>query len=124
MLYSRKSPVLKCPKQAERSLQLAVYLFPVWGLCWVVAWFSVERLTINGPIIQVLFARNVIGFMLASLPIILGIQGLIELKRHPGYSTGYLRALLGISVGAGFFIVEVISLFLTVALMIQKGLMT
>jgi hypothetical protein len=81
------------------------------------------KLTIVGPIIPVLFARNAICFVLGLITFVLGVQGLIDLKKHPGYSIGYLRALLGISLGLAFVIVEIVTFSLIVLLMIQKGRM-
>ncbi len=120
MSESTKLPLLRSPKTARRSLQFAVFLFPAWGISWFISWAVIQQITINGPIISVLFAKNILGFGLAVIPIILGIQGISELKKYPGYSTGYLRAALGISIGAGFFIVEIVTFFLIIALMIQK----
>ncbi len=110
-------------RQAERSLQFAMLLLLVWGGSWLITWFAIERLTVNGPIIPVLFARNAICFGLGVKTIALGAQALRYLKKHLGYSTGYLRAMIGITVGLAFVIVEMVTFSLTVLLMIEKGRM-
>ena len=57
----------------------------------------------------------------AALPIWFGVQGIRALKSHAGYSTGLLRSVVGISIGASFIIVEVVTLFMVIAFMMQRN---
>lgn len=113
--------VIKTSKKVERASRFALYLFPIWGLSWLLTWLAIKKLTVNGPIIPVLLARNVFCFGLGVTAIILGVQGMIDLKKHPGYSTGYLKAMMGITLGVVFIIVEIVTFSLIVLLIIQKG---
>lgn len=87
------------------------------------AWGAIRHFTMDGPIVSILLVRNAFGFVLAVSPIVSGFRGLAELKKHPGYSTGFLRAILGISIGIGFAIAEIVTCFLIVSLMLQLSLL-
>lgn len=124
MLHSKQKTYFKYPKEAERSLRLALFLFPVWGLTWLAFWFVFKRFHLNGPTIPLLLGRNVFCFVLAALPVLSGWQALKELHRHSGYSVGYLRAIIGIALGASFLIVETITLALIVSFVLQRNMLT
>ncbi|GAK54755.1 hypothetical protein U14_06043 [Candidatus Moduliflexus flocculans] len=116
------SAILRCPIAAKRSLQWAIFLFPIWGSTWLVALLAVRHWTVYAPaIVPLLFARALFGLLIAALPIWFGIQGIRALKTHAGYSTGLLRSVLGISIGAAFVIVEIVTLFMVIAFMIQRN---
>ena len=120
---SRQEPYFRYPKEARRSLRLALFLFPIWGLTWLVFWFVFRQFSVNGPLIPLLFGRNALCFVLASLPVFSGRRALKELRRHSGYSVGYLRAVIGIALGVSFLIVEAITLFLIVSFVLQKNML-
>ncbi len=114
--------ILRCPTAAKRSLQWAIFLFPIWGSTWIAALLAIRQWTVYAPaIIPLLFARALICLLIAALPIWFGIQGIRVLKTHAGYTTGLLRSVLGISIGAAFAIVEIVTLFMVLALMIQRN---
>ena len=113
--------LLHCPAPAKRALQWAIMLFPFWGLTWLAAWLAIQRVTMAGPVIPILVARTLTGSLFALLPIKFGVQGLRELKRHSGYTTGLLRSTLGIAIGAAFLVVEFLTILLTLSLMIQRN---
>ncbi len=108
-------------KKVERASRFALYLFPLWGASWVLTWLAIQKLTVNGPIIPVLLARNILCFGLGMAAIVFGIQGIVDLNDHPGFSAGYLRAMAGITLGIIFVIVEIVTFVLIVLLIIQKG---
>jgi len=116
------STMLRCPIAAKRSLQWALFLFPIWGSTWLVALFVIRQWTVYAPaLVPLLFARTLLCLLIAAIPIWFGVQGIRVLKSHAGYTTGLLRSVLGIAIGAGFAIVEIITLFMVIALMIQRN---
>lgn len=116
------STALRCPIAAKRSLQWAIFLFPIWGSTWIVTLLAIRQWTVYAPaVIPLLFARTLVCLFIAAMPIWFGIQGIRVLKTHAGYSTGLLRSVLGISIGASFAIVEIVTLFMVIAFMIQRN---
>ena len=123
MSHVKQTPYFRYPKEAGRSLRWALFLFPAWGLSWLVFWLAFKRYSIDGPVIPLLFGRNILCFALALLPVLSGLRGLKKLRRHSGYSVGYLRAIIGIALGVSFLIVETITLFLGIAFILQKNML-
>lgn len=114
--------LLRCPVAAKRSLQWAIFLFPIWGFTWLAARLAIGEWTVYAPaMIPLLFARTFVCLLFAVLTIWFGIQGIRALRSHAGYSTGLLRSVLGIAIGAAFTIVEIVTLFMIIALMIQRN---
>ena len=119
---SQHSMILRCPAAAKRSLQWAVFLFPIWGSSWLVSLLAVRQWTVYAPaIVPILFACTLLCLLIAAIPIRFGIPGIRVLKNHAGYSTGLLRSMLGISIGVAFAIVEIVTLFMVIAFMIQRN---
>lgn len=118
----RTTAILRCPTAAKRSLQWAIFLFPIWGITWIIAMFAIRQWTMYAPaIIPILFARALLCLLIAAFPIWLGVQGIRALKRHAGYTSGLLRSVLGIAIGGGFAIVEIVTLFMVIVFMIQRN---
>ncbi len=116
------APILRCPIAAKRSMQWAIFLFPIWGSTWLAALFAIRQWTVYAPaIVPLLFARALLCLLIAALPIWFGVRGIHALKSHAGYSTGLLRSVVGISIGASFVIVEVVTLFMVIAFMMQRN---
>ena len=116
------APMLRCPVAAKRSMQWAILLFPIWGSTWLASLVAIRQWTVYAPaIVPLLFARALLCLLIAALPIWFGVQGIRALKRHAGYSTGLLRSVIGMSIGASFVIVEVVTLFMVIAFMMQRS---
>lgn len=123
MPSSKQEPYFRYPEESGRSLQWALFLFPIWGLSWLLFWLVFRHYHLDGPMIPLLFGRNILCFVLAALPVFSGVRGLKKLKRHSGYSVGYLRAIIGIALGVSFLIVETITLFLSISLVLQRNML-